>query len=285
MVGAGCLFYPPYFALLFIATAQLTMIQADNEQNLSSVSGFYGPGATLGWLMIAINTIYISANRESETKKSKIDLASSIATGSYPLVAAFDTFLRYRSRTHDPQYYAAVAITHWGLNITTVLSSLEDESRLIWLSLWSICLITVILDTISLIVQMYCIWKLIWLVAFGVFNILWLANAEITKPSLLVFFLYGLGLTLCGYRPWDNGGGFNTTREDGFSMVFAFPTSSASLLDLDQATAFALGLLPLVLTFVPLPWVSLRRLFKRLRFWRHSGSHEELDRLELDSNV
>jgi len=260
------------------------MIQTDNEQNLSSVSGFYGPGATLGWLLIAINTIYTSANRESETKRSKIDLASSIATGSYPLVAAFDAFIRYKGHTHDAQYYAAVAITHWGLNITTVLSSLQDESRLIWWPLWSICLMAVILDTIPSTIQMYySICKLIWLIAFGVFNSLWLAGADIMKASVVVLYLHGLVVIFGGWRPWGYEDLFNTTGEDGLSAVFAFPTSTASLLDLDQATAFALGLLPLMLTFVP--WVSLRRLFKRLLFWKHSGSHEELDRLELDSNV
>ena len=78
----GVFFIVPTFVLPI--ASQLFFIQYGDFKTLNTVSGFYGPGAFLAWLLPALNTFLCSITIGTYNQ-SALDLAGFLGTVAYPI--------------------------------------------------------------------------------------------------------------------------------------------------------------------------------------------------------
>lgn len=136
----------------FLLYLLVTLIQLKyvDDGDVSTVSGFYGPGSFLAWLLAAATTATCSPTKES-VPSSRIEIATFIATFVYPLIAAHDAWQRsytkdqrsytIRGQPTDAQYYAALSACQWGIVVTSILMFLDFNRWfcLIWPAVFIIC--------------------------------------------------------------------------------------------------------------------------------------------------
>jgi hypothetical protein len=81
----------------------LVYLEYGGDINITNVSGFYGPGAVLAWLLTAVLTAV-------SYRRAKLDPAGFTVTFVYASVAAIDFILHVSKGEYDAQYDAALAV-------------------------------------------------------------------------------------------------------------------------------------------------------------------------------
>lgn len=234
---------------------------------MSTVSGYYGPGSVLAWLLAYGNTLFVHYTEAAADEISKLDIVGFIGTASYPSFATLDFLLRFRHHD-DPQYYAALSICHLAFVsfvplILSINATRYRQTRRVWSCLLAFSMLPIILDAAyswrpqrtSPISHL----KLFLNVGFLI-DILISRRRALYEGDPLIELLFGaitisswvIGWAFAGANwlaPYYRGGPYDPETpwnrlvfwEFGGSrpsIQFIFPRTGSSLRDMDQLAAF-----------------------------------------------
>lgn len=259
------------------------------------VSGFYGPGAYLAWLItawvVAISSIASAKCASNNPKKTELDLEL-IVVISYPLIAAIDIFVRLIRCDIDASMTAAVFVLLSSLSILSPMKrlSIQQEGGELFeymdnmSSFWT--------NKRLLIIRIPR-----WIGYSIVGSIIGEAYANLASMETLwalqfVTILYSgavgkyrvfKGHYSVPFRPWKERVAFFCIVQIVFTIVLVttgsrnfMPITSTSLFDLDQATALLVAIVTLVLSRREGLKNGFRKVIRRIK-GRFSRDEEEAD--------
>jgi hypothetical protein len=262
------IFFAGHAPLLF----GLIYVQRGSEKDFSNVSGFYGPGAVLAFLLITITTLFSYIVDE-------LDVAGSIATFVYAITAAADAILHIFRGQRDAQYDAAVIVCIY----TTILvafclyisgndgqrSFQPHPRRWIFSLLFTICAIPMIIDDFISCFSLLGLSKAIPILGAAIY----FSEPDSCDPILGSFFATAIGwIPILFFLPsWGPLKAYircSIHDTEDLRIRFAIPPSAAKLGDLDQAAALGSAIIGVVYSFGLWRWI-LRQL---IRWYRMAGT-------------
>lgn len=257
-----------------VILGQIIIPRSGNLENLDAVSSFYGPGAVSAWLLVSGNTLYLHFRGAGADELSHINILGCVATAFYPILAAFDVFLRFKDHSNDSQYYAALSVCHLA-SITLspmmffISGAKNGMTRRLWSCVLGFCMLPIIFEGayywklrgISPLAQI----KLCSNIAFFADLVLlkkrrvteWLnsrrVNKELAFGSLLFFSLF-ISFWLAVYNMSRLDWGQDFVRQfvlqkvDGIypSVQFIVPRTGSSFRDWDQAALLGAALIGII---------------------------------------
>lgn len=227
----------------------LVYLNYGEEMDFTNVSGFYGPGAVLAWLLTTVHTIL------SYLKEKKIDQAGFTAIFAYASVAAIDIILRLSRGEHDPQYDAATTVCIYSTLLAMICLNWTGERHLpldispkkrLWMLLFIVSVIPTLISYFVPCFSMIGFAKACPILTIG---ISYYASPQSKEDSILFSAFVSVINWVLSYFVFVVYSGFWTdyitcSNDYGvLEMRFAFPRTASKLSDLDQAAALGAAIL------------------------------------------
>lgn len=276
-----CLFYCIQQVLVAITGVAVAAMVArlstasETPDTVSAVSGLYGPGSFVAWVLTSVSAIGHSFQfTDSPTPAPDFDCIDGelLAAMAYPLVGAADATKRIFQGSHGASLDAAIRVAYWGWGFSffaVCLTTRRTQRRTRWRSTaWSVVWYTsnfavfVTRITPSTAVTWWQISMLLvmtWILTRYQFPTYMERTGKWKKTITLAVFTILLWLGVIFF---------------GRGKMTWFPLTASHLSDLDQASALGLGIIATVLS---VKWRDTMWAYaQRLANWRTGGGSGSL---------